>query len=124
MTSLVQPANTLKTTIKKSKILNEIISELQKIEYLPILKNDLEFLTYVCNIVENMVSKKSNIDKTSLILEIFSKLFPDITPTEIQQIESNIQYLINNFKIKKIPTITFIGKTVYSYLKKSYKNCV
>jgi hypothetical protein len=118
MTSLVQPANTLKTTIKKSKIATEIITELQKITDLPSLKNDLEFLTYVCNLVENMVSNKSNIDKTSLILEIFSKLFPDITPTEIQQIESNIQYLINNFKIKKIPIITFIGKTVYSYLKK------
>jgi arginine deiminase len=118
MASFVQPANTLKTTIQKSNIITEIITELQKIVDLPSLKNDMELLTYICNLVENLVSKKSGIDKIALILEIFSKLFADITPSEIQQIESNIEYLINNKKIKKIPVITYIGKSVFSYLKK------
>jgi hypothetical protein len=118
MSSLIRPKNSLKRAITKNKIFEEIISELQKIADLPILKLDLELLSYVCNLVENLVKKKTQIDKKALVLEIFSKLFPDISTDDIQQIDKNIEYLFENGKINKLAAVVYCSKCLFEYLKK------
>ncbi len=56
------------------------------------LKYDLELLTLILNCIENVVNKKSPLDKKALALEIIGGLFP-LTEQDKQTFSSNIDTL-------------------------------
>ena len=101
--SLVKTQNSLRTDEKKTKIKNLIVSRAKEFENLSSYKLNNEFLSLVCNQVENLVKKHYKIDKKSFVLEIFSALFPDITTDEQLQIVNNIAFIFDNNLIIKIP---------------------
>ena len=67
------------------------------------LKNDLELLSLICNIIENAISKKSKLNKADVLVEIFIKLYGNYTAEEKTVLLKNVDYLLDNGKIKKTP---------------------
>jgi len=116
--SLVKTQNTLRTDEKKTKIKNLIVSRAKEFENLSSYKLNNEFLSLVCNQVENLVKKHYKIDKKSFVLEFFSALFPDITTDEQLQIANNIAFIFDNNLIIKIPLSKQIVEFGKNWLKK------
>jgi hypothetical protein len=116
--SLVKTQNTLRTDEKKTKIKNLIISRAKEFELISQYKLNNEFLTLICNQVENLVKKKYKIDKKQLVLEIYTLLFSDITDNEKFDVSRNINFIFDNNLIIKIPLSKQIIEFVKSWLKK------
>jgi len=66
----------------------------------PKYKNDNEFLTLVCSLIENLVSKKDKISKQDLAVEIFHLLF-NLDEDEKIIVRKNIDFLCNQKTIVK-----------------------
>jgi hypothetical protein len=77
----------------------------------------LEFLEHICSMVEVLVKKKYNINKSEIVINFFELIF-EINEQEKEIINKNIEYLINNKIVKQIPFVKVMGKYFYSYLKK------
>ena len=70
------------------------------------LHKSIELLKTVCNCVENSgLNKKKHktIDKKQLVIAIYRKLYPQISDKDIADLSAQIEDLINNGLIKKIP---------------------
>jgi len=92
---------TLKIHDQFNSILKDVYDIITKIPEYKELKDDPEFLTLICCLVENMMGKnKLKIDKCDLVICIYDKLF-SITDDEKDKLKPMIQYLWNNGKIKK-----------------------
>jgi hypothetical protein len=115
---LVKTQNSLRTDEKKTKIKNVIISRAKEFENLASYKLNNEFLSLVCNLVENLVKKHYKIDKKDFVLEIYSTLFPDITDDEKLGISGNISFIFDNNLISKVPLSTQIIGMIKAWIKK------
>jgi hypothetical protein len=95
----------VRNTLLKDVKVNDVIAQIRKrVEGLPNYaqyRNDVEFLLLCANMIEALVVKKDKIEKKTLLIEIYKQVFVGITPTEIANIEANIEFLWNNRKIKK-----------------------
>ena len=100
---IVPLTNNILVDFKKQDIKTKIIERIHELNLnLPLYKNDQEFLTLVCNLIEYLVkSKKDNINKIELVLLIYQQLF-GITPDEQEVLKNNINILHLQKKIKKV----------------------
>ena len=113
----VHPKFNLSKDVKKSEILNYLVSEMCTIPDYMKYKLDTEFISYTCNIVENIVKKKHGINKKELVINSFSKLF-NITPKEQLIIENIVDFLWNNKRIKKIKKLSIYTGLIMKWLSK------
>jgi hypothetical protein len=82
---------------------------------------DLEFLTMICVMVEHMIDNKKEVvkvDKKDVVFTVYAKLFGTIPPTEMRVIESNIQYLHENGKIKQKGIFKVITSSIWDWIKR------
>lgn len=100
----VQPKNELYKSLKRSEIVNKIFDRLSKLNEIKSFQQDMEFLNFVCQIVEHSFDKKKyKFDKKQIVIDVFIKLFGVINK---ELVEKNIQYLYDNKKIKKLGCIS------------------
>ena len=94
--------NSCKSIVLKSVLKKQIVDHLQSIPDLNNLKNSVELVEFVANLVENSLknNKKKKIDKRALVTEIIYTVHT-LTPDEILNIGRNIDYLFENGMIKK-----------------------
>ena len=64
--SLVKTQNSLRTDEKKTKIKNVIVSSAKEFENLSTYKSNNEFLSLICNLIENLVKKNIKLTKKHL----------------------------------------------------------
>ena len=85
--------------IVKQKIIERVINlGLQDHKY----KNDNEFLTLICNLIENLINKKDKISKKELAIDILTQIF-HLTDEEKPLISNNIDFICNQKNlIKKV----------------------
>jgi hypothetical protein len=72
------------------------------------LSKSTELLVTVCRCIEACeIDKKKhkNIDKKQLVLDIYKRIYPTISPAELEQIGSDIEDLLANGLVKRIPYI-------------------
>jgi hypothetical protein len=123
MTDLSQIIPVKNHLLKNVKI-DEVIGQIRKrVEALPNYaqyKNDVEFLLLVCNMLEHLIVKKDKIDKKQLLIEIYKQLFMGITPAELANVETNIEFLWNNKKIKKQSVYKLFCVGIKEYFKKKF----
>ena len=87
---------------KKNDVKSKIISRINELNInVSQYKNDNEFLTLVCNLVEYLVIKKDNIDKKEIVVLVYYDLFA-LCPEEQKSLKSNIDIIHLQKKIKKI----------------------
>ena len=96
MEALVPLKNNLlvdsKTNVVKRRII-ERINELGLVD-LPKYKNDNEFLVLICNLIENLITKKNSVSKKQLLIEIYKQLF-SINEEEANILSNNIDFICN-----------------------------
>jgi len=105
--SLVQPTSKITSTINKQNILDQIVTAAQKILTAIEKPTSLDLIHYVASIIENVITKASQIDKMSLVIEVFQKLFPEITSEEITEIQEAVEFLLAQNMIKNIPVLKY-----------------
>ena len=97
-------------------ILNEIsqINEIQK------FKNDISLLLFVCNLVENVLTKtKQGETKEAIVVNVLQKIF-NLNEEEIETVKQNIKFLLETKQIKKLSKLYGIGKQLLTgFLKKA-----
>jgi hypothetical protein len=86
-------------------------------------KHNMELLLMVCNMVENSITntgkkEKLKIDKKGLAIQVLNSLFGDLSPSDIETISKNIEYLHDNSQIEKFSALVVVTSTVVSWLKK------
>lgn len=117
--NVIVPKNELLANIKFNKLVEYIVKEIQNIPEYEQFRNDLELIKLICNIIENKVVKKDEVDKKSAVVEGFKRSF-NLSDNEIKSINNFIEFLHKNKKIKKlsclkkyiIPTGKFFLKLV------------
>jgi exopolyphosphatase/pppGpp-phosphohydrolase len=112
MDTLVKPKNELAKRIKICKIVAKIIEELSKLpqEDLKDMKNNPELIKYVCNLVENLISKKYKPNKKEIVLDILKRVIPGFSTNDEKLISDIIEFLHQNKDIKKIRWVKLLGK--------------
>ena len=100
---IVPLTNNILVDYKKQDIKTKIIERINELKLnIPLYKNDNEFLTLVCNLIEFLVkSKKDNINKIEIVLLIYQELF-GLTLEEQELLKNNINIIHLQKKIKKV----------------------
>ena len=101
LSQIVPVKNHLLKNVKVNAVIEQIRKRIEGLPNYSQYKNDVEFLLLVCNMIEHLVVKKDKINKKELLLDIYKQVFVGITPAELANIEANIEFLLNNKKIKK-----------------------
>lgn len=122
-TLLVKSSFSLSARQEQKTLIDYILEELKGID-VSTMKLDPAFLKYLCEVIENQVDTKTdkkdksttNPDKMDIFLEILMKLFPSITPQELDACQGIVEYLLKNKLIKK----TKLSKIMMFYLKKKF----
>jgi len=110
--------NTGKTSILKNEIIDFVLKDIQKIPNYYNLKNDIEILLHICNLVENLISKnKGAIDKKQLVIDIICQVFCISSDAEKDAVAKQIQFLYDNKLIKKISSFLAFKKKLTSLVK-------
>ena len=117
ITDLILPKNSLLKDIKINKVIQFILTELQKIPDVQKFKNDLELICMAINLVENLITKKDKIDKKMIIFQVFQKIF-SLSSADQKILSDSIEFLISNKKVKKISKFSKFSKYTIDFVKK------
>ena len=99
---IVPLKNNLLVEWKKNDVKSKIISRINELNInVSQYKNDNEFLTLICNLVEYLVVKKDNIDKKEIVVLVYYDLF-GLSTEEQKSLKSNIDIIHLQKKIKKV----------------------
>jgi DNA phosphorothioation-dependent restriction protein DptG len=113
----IQVKNSLKNKKAVDDIVNIIINKIKTdLSVDGNLKNSMELLHLVVTLIENLIdnqnkSDKKKVNKLNVLHDIYNKLFGNLSQQDLNIINQNIEYLLDNKLIKK-----------YSFLKRIYKN--
>jgi len=120
MSNLVKPKRELAKRFKTAKIVNKIVVLLNELPSSDIaeLKQNPELIKYICNLVENAISKKYEPDKKKIVLEILSRLVPNVNDADRKNVGDIIEFLHGNGDIKKIRLLKILGHYSIYFLKK------
>jgi len=111
-----------KHSLAKEKLVQSIVAKIvEKVKAELTLnpvehKSNMELLLMICTIIENLVDNKDKTDKKkinklAIAHEVYSKLFTAMSKADLDAVTTNIEFLIDNKKIK-----------VYSLFKRIWKN--
>ena len=118
MEAPVLPKNELAQDIKLCEIKNKIVSRLEQIENLQVYRLNNEMLCLCVNLIEFYVKRRYNIDKMNLAINIYDRIFANLTEDEKATIRQNIQFIYNNGHIKKISYYKLMFCGIKEWLKK------
>lgn len=114
---------TPKNSLARDKLIHSVVERVVEkvradLNLNPADKNNMELLLMVATIIENFVSNKGKkdkkkINKLALLQEIYKRLFPQLTPAELDAIAVNVEMLLDRGMIK-----------TYSFAKRIWKNLV
>ena len=102
-----------------------IINAVKKICEIPnvaTLKLDIELTCYICNIIENEIisskkKKSTTTDKKVIFFRIIQEIFTSLTEQEKKLLGDQIEYLLENGKIKKVDAVATWFKSVGAWWK-------
>jgi len=118
MSELIKPRNSLKSDFKKSDIINKILEKIMKFENIQKYKLDSNFCELVCNLIEHFVKKKYNINKKELLIDVYNKIFNNLTEDDKTTIYSMVDYIFNNGLIKKLSYYKLFVSYFSNWIKK------
>jgi hypothetical protein len=117
MTDLVNFKNTIALYIKQNKLVDDVTNIIKEIKNLEELRLDPELTKYVCNVIQNTITKEEEKQICNLCATILISLF-NLDEKEVNAIDKQIKYLENNKEIKTIKNSQKIKKSVWAWFKK------
>jgi hypothetical protein len=114
--------NSLETHNNVENLVIDLTTKIRAIPNVLNLKLDIELTCYICNVIENEVgaNNKTNkkIDKLDVFVRIIAEVFNGtITEEDKKVLINQVEYLLNNNKIKLLDPFIIWGKQVYNYFK-------
>lgn len=119
-----------KNSLKKEKLVQTIVTKIvdkvkSEINVTPAEhKQNMELLLMICTIVENLVDNKKKpdkkkINKLAIVHDVYQKLFGGaLTKQELDSIATNVEFLIDNKKIKVYSLVKRLWKNIVAYIEK------
>jgi hypothetical protein len=96
------------------KVSNKIKDD---IPYVEELRTNPELTLLICNVVEEMIPKKSSIDKKLLVVSILNAVFNlSLTQNEIHVIEQQIEYDFEHNKFRRVSSFKKMKVKLYKNL--------
>jgi len=119
MADLIEFKNTVALHIKQNKLVDDVIKKIKEIPNLDELRMDPELTKYICNVIQNTITKQEEkqICKSNLCATILISLF-NLDDKEINAVSKQIKYLENNHEIKTVKTSKKITKSVWGWIKR------
>ena len=119
MADLIEFKNTVALHIKQNKLVDDVIKKIKEIPNLDELRMDPELTKYICNVIQNTITKQEEkqICKSNLCATILISLF-NLDDKEINAVSKQIKYLENNHEIKTVKTSKKMSKGVWSWIKR------
>jgi hypothetical protein len=119
MTDIVNFINTIALHIKQNKLVDDITNIIKEIKNLEELRLDPELTKYVCNVIQNTITKEEEkqICKKNLCATILISLF-NLDEKEVNAVDKQIKYLENNNEIKTVKVSKKFKKSVWAWFKK------
>ena len=115
---IIHLKNNLLLDWKKQDVKNKIITRVNELNInIAQYKTDTEFLILICNLVEYLVTKKDNINKKELVLNVFVELF-GLTAEEQEVLKNNVDIVHLQNKIKKVSMWKLFKCGIFELLKK------
>jgi hypothetical protein len=118
-TDLVIPQGQLKKHEKVFNTVTKITCKLKEFPRYQDLKMNIELTIYAGCLLENLISKKYNIDKKELLITILKDVF-DLNAEEVKLLDSQIDFLLLEHKIKKISNGTIFLKSVSNFFLRNF----
>lgn len=112
---LVPLKNSLQQSSKFQQISDLILCRIKDIPNLSDHKTNNELIVFICNLIENLVKKKYNLNKLELLLFTLKRSV-ELSPDEEQIVKASVEFLHVNKLIKKISSVSQINQ----YLKKFF----
>ena len=118
----IKPQNTLYKDYKIAKVQKQILEKITDFPQEVRNKHSVELLKMVCLCIENSISNKGKrdkmkIDKKLVCIQIYNSLFGNISPTDLDTIGKNIEYLHDNNELKKFSIWKVVSANTYSWIK-------
>jgi len=119
MADLIEFKNTVALHIKQNKLVDDVIKKIKEIPNLDELRMDPELTKYICNVIQNTITKQEEkqICKSNLCATILISLF-NLDDKEVNAVSKQIKYLENNNEIKTVKTSKKMSKGVWSWIKR------
>lgn len=118
LTLAVKPKNDLLRNQKKLKLIKELCNEIQHLEDKMLLVKDIETLKYICNKLENSVTKKDKLDKKAVVIEAYKQAFGE-SNIDVEFLAKEIYTLWDNKKIKKMSVLKrYLYPVINFFLKR------
>lgn len=119
LTETVKPKNSLTKVSKESNLFILIIDEIKKLypDY-PHLKFNVEIYEQVLQLIVRNTKVNYKVDIEQLALKILNALF-NFTIEELQTVQNQIKYLLDNNIIKKVPILTKVYNSSKNLIKKN-----
>ena len=113
---MITENHSLNKFVKENNLVSKILVKFNLMPNLQTLKFDIEMLSYISNVFENELPDHNVDEKKAMIIRVMKLLFPSITAPDELIIAGQIQYLIDNKKIKKISTKKYLYKNIGSWI--------
>ena len=116
--NVVSVKHSLEKTIVGLDLIERIVKKLEKLVNLKELRFSVELTEYICNIIENEVTERFTQDeKIALIVSVIEKLYV-CGADDKDIIKSQIVYLSDNKRIKKISKWKYCKAFLKSFVPK------
>ena len=122
--SFLKPANGMWKDAKIAKAHTRILERLTDIPHEARQnKHNMELLVLVCNMIEHSIdnSKKSDklkIDKKVLLIQVYKSLYGNLSPTDIDTLQKNCEFLWDNGHIIKHAAWKLCAYSVIDWFKR------
>ena len=117
--SYVKFKNNLRKLHTEAEIKKIMMEKIQEIPDYMSLKFDPELTLFVCNLIENGVKEKKikKMDKKQFVLNVLNSLY-NFSEPELVQLDTQIEFLHSNHKIKAVNMSKKFGVYFYNWLVK------
>lgn len=92
--------NSLSKFVEENNLVENICKKIRELPLFQSLKLDVELTLYIAKVIENEVVKKTPEERKALIIKIVNHIYT-LNADENKQLESQINFLSDNGKIKK-----------------------
>ncbi len=115
---LVPLKNSLQQSSKFQQISDLILCRVKDIPNLQEHRLNNELIVLICNLIENLVKKKYNLNKLELLLFTLKRAV-ELSPDEEELVKSAVEFLHVNKLINKIATSAQLKQYVKKFFLKS-----
>ena len=114
---IVNYKNSLATHVKQKTTIQDIIQKVLTIPEVTNLKNDVELIRYVANVIENVFSNEPIEIKKAYVIQVLTAVHP-MNDEELVLLGSTIEFLNKIGKVKARSFLKYKSKTAYNWIVK------